>query len=101
MDTRSHRLGAQMTKLTLMFLSTLSLSLLLISGCVTAVNLSQGNVPCSQDEIQIVDEEGALAGGNPTRWTAICHEKRYYCAARYSQYGAAEVDCIQADESIE
>ncbi len=87
-----------MMKVTLMFLFTLSL-LFMMSGCATALALSQGSVPCRQNEIQVIDEEGAVGGGNPTSWTAICHEKKYYCAARYSQYGAPIVNCIQADEA--
>ncbi len=70
MDKRSHRLGAQMTKFILKFLHTLSLTLL-ISGCATAISLSQGSVPYRQDEKQIVDEQGAVGDGNPTSWTAI------------------------------
>ena len=70
--------------------------LLLLSGCATALSLSQGSVPCRQDEMTIVEEEAPF--GNPISWTAICHEKQYYCSARYGQYSAPEVNCVKADE---
>ena len=86
-----------MIRITLKFLFTLSL-LFMIGGCATALSLSQGSVPCAQNEMQIVDEVKAMGAGNPTSWTAICHEKRYFCAARYGSYSAPVVDCVESDE---
>ena len=71
--------------------------LMLLTGCLSAQALSQGNVPCRQDEMESVDEEGSIAGGNPTSWTVLCRGKVYYCGARHSEYGAV-VDCIEVDE---
>ncbi len=74
--------------------------LMLLTGCLDAQALSQGNVPCRQGEMEIVDEEnlGVFGEGSPTSWTVICRGKTYYCGARYSQYDATEVDCVRADE---
>ncbi len=74
------------------------MALLLLTGCATAQSLSQGSVPCRQDEMTIVDKEAALGIGNPLSWTVVCHEKQYYCAARYGQYSAPAVNCVQAEE---
>ena len=71
----------------------------LLAGCFTPQSLSQGSVPCRQDEMRIVDKKTTLpAVGAPSSWTVICHEKRYYCAARYGQYSAPAVNCVQVDE---
>ena len=72
---------------------------MLLTGCVSAQALSQGNVPCRQDEMEIVDEEnlGVFGEGSPTSWTVICRGKSYYCGARHSEY-ATVVDCIEADD---
>jgi hypothetical protein len=72
-------------------------TMMLLIGCYSAKDLSTRYVPCSQEEIQIVDERGSIQGTNPDSWTVICHGKEYYCAARYSQ-GAPKVDCIESDE---
>ena len=72
-------------------------TMMLLTGCYSAKGLSTRYVPCSQEEIQIVDERGSIQGTNPDSWTVICHGKEYYCAARYSQ-GAPKVDCIESDE---
>ena len=72
-------------------------TLMLLTGCYTAKDLSTRYVPCSQEEIQIVDERGSIRGTNPDSWPVICKGKEYYCAARYSQ-GTPKVDCIQSDE---
>jgi len=74
------------------------LILVLLAGCATALDLSRGNVPCRQDEMEIIEEEGTVGGGLPDSWTVICHGKSYYCAARYGQYSAAAVNCIEAEE---
>ena len=71
-------------------------TLMLLTGCATALGLSQGSVPCQPEEMQIVDEQRSL--GNPDTWTVICHDKRYYCAARYGQHSATAVNCIEVDE---
>ena len=72
-------------------------TMMLLTGCYSAKDLSTRYVPCSQEEIQIVDERGSIQGTNPDSWTVICHGKEYYWAARYSQ-GAPKVDCIESDE---
>lgn len=68
-------------------------ALLLLSSCYTARTLSQGSVPCRPSEMEIADEKASL--GTPDTWTVVCHEKRYYCAARYGQYSAPAVNCVQ------
>ena len=87
----------------IIFRSTLGLvglaTLILLTGCTTALGLSQGLVPCRQDEMEIVDEQGSMiTGGQPDSWTVICHGKHYYCGARYSEDHPAIVNCIQAEE---
>ncbi len=89
-------------------------TLMLLSGCFSAQSLSGGNVPCKQDEMEIVDEKW-LIGEEPTvvdktvrmvrkmkgqlvSWTVICRDKRYYCRATYSEYSGRHVNCINADE---
>ena len=72
-------------------------TLMLLTACATAQSLSYGNVPCREDEMEIIDEKTDI-GGSPTAWTVICRDKRYYCSARYGQHSAPEVDCIEADE---
>ncbi len=50
----------------IIFRSTLGLvglaTLILLTGCATALDLSQGLVPCRQDEMEIVDEQGMIGG---------------------------------------
>ena len=72
-------------------------TLMLLTGCFSAQALSQGSVPCRQDEMEIVDEQGTIGGGNPDSWTVICHDKRYYCGARYGQHSAPAVNCVLVD----
>lgn len=75
-------------------------TLILLTGCATALELSQGHIPCRQDEMEIVDEEnlGAFGEGSPTSWTVICRGKTYYCGARHSDDHPAIVNYIQADD---
>ncbi len=82
----------------LLALTALS-ALMLLTGCAAdAFLLSQGNVPCRQEEMEIVDLEKSIIVG-PTSWTVNCRGKQYFCAARHGgDYAATEVDCIQADE---
>ena len=94
--------GKEMTRSNI-FRGTLGLvglaTLMLLTACATAQSLSHGNVPCREDEMEIVDEKRTPFGGaNPLSWTVICHDKQFYCSARYGQYSAPEVDCIEADE---
>ena len=71
--------------------------LMLLTGCANTFALSQGNVPCRQDEMEIIDEERAFWG--QVSWTVNCRGKQYFCSARPGgEYAATEVDCIQADE---
>ncbi len=98
----TNREGKEMTR-NIIFRSTLGLvglaTLMLLTGCMTALSLSQGNVPCRQDEMEIVNEQGSIGGFDPDSWTVICHGKQYYCGARYGgEYGPTVVDCIQADD---
>jgi len=58
--------------------------LMLLTGCLGAQALSQGNVPCQQDEMKIVDEGGSVWRGSPTSWAVICRGKTYYCGARHN-----------------
>ena len=92
--------GKKMTR-NIIFRSMLGLgglaTLMLMTGCATAQSLSQGSVPCQEDAMEIIDETKAI-GGNPTSWTVICRDKRYYCSARYGQYSAPAVNCVLADE---
>ena len=71
------------------------IALLLLTGCVTPQQLSQGSVPCRADEMAISDQNTPPFG--PQTWTVLCHDKRYYCAARYGQYSAPAVNCILAE----
>ncbi len=89
-------------------------TLMLLSGCFSAQSLSGGNVPCKQDEMEIVDEKWTIREeptvvdrtvgmvrkmqGKISSWTVICRDKRYYCRATYSEYSGRHVNCIKADE---
>ena len=93
--------GKEMTR-NIIFRSTLGLvglaTLILLIGCATALDLSQGLIPCRQDEMEIVDEQGLIGGAQPDSWTVICHGRHYYCGAKYTQDHAPVVNCIQADD---
>ena len=82
--------GYEMTKLAWV-------ALLALMGCHTPQGLSQGNIPCAKHEMAISNKEQWPLGG-PTAWTVTCHGKRYYCSARYGQYSAPNVDCIEAED---
>ncbi len=46
----------------------------------------------------VISNKEAWPLGQPTAWTVTCHEKRYYCSARYGQYSAPDVECIEAED---
>jgi hypothetical protein len=56
----------------------LATSALLCSSCFGGergymLRMTQGRVPCSKDDIEIVGRDG-------DGWTARCHGRNYYCA---------------------
>ena len=85
----------------IIFRSTLGLvglaTLMLLTGCYTPQGLSMGSVPCQEDQMEIVEEKKTMSG-TAESWTVICHDKRYYCSARYGQYSAPAVNCILAEQ---
>lgn len=66
-------------------LKVVGLGLVLLTSCATTSteaqlkNLSTGSVPCSEQEIKVVDKSGAQ-GMNRWTWTVECDGTVYFCA---------------------
>ncbi len=71
--------------------SAVATLLLVLSGCYPpAAPLSSGQVGCDPAAVTVTNDE--MHFGSRT-WTAICHDKTFYC----SQVGA-QVSCAPASE---
>jgi hypothetical protein len=64
---------------------------LAVTGCLSAARRSSGAIGCPADDIVISDESVGFLGDHT--WTAVCHDKTYFCSMNSGEKGAAQVSC--------